>query len=178
MFMNLSESFLSELQHEAAKTRKYLELVPEEHFDWKPHAKSMSLIRLASHVAELAGWAHYTINYPELNLANFDYKPPVLKTNSDLMAMFDQNLANGVEAVKNVTNEQLMENWTLRNGDHIIFTLPKIAVLRDMVYNHLVHHRGQLSVYLRLLDVKIPGLYGPSADEADLVAEAESSATA
>lgn len=163
--MKLSEPLLIELQNEAANTKKYLDIVPAKSFDFKPHEKSMSLQRLAGHVAELPGWLHSTINAEELDFTKIDYTPPVITDGISLLRVFEDNLTLGTNALKNASDETLRGNWTLRNGDHIIFTMSRMGVIRNMVYNHMVHHRGQLSVYLRLLNIKIPGLYGPSADE-------------
>ena len=163
--MNLNQPLLNELKHEATNTRKILESVPAEHLGWKPHPKSMTLGRLASHVAELSDWLTYTINADELDLASLDYTPTELTDTQTLFKIFDESLARGTAALQNASDETLMSNWTLRTGDHVMFTLPKIVVVRNMVLNHIVHHRGQLSVFLRLLDVPVPGMYGPSYDE-------------
>lgn len=163
--MNLNESFILELQMEAATTRKLLERVPADKFDWKPHEKSMTMRVLATHIAEMTNWLPTIVNADELNFAAMDYKPKVVESTDELVQFFEQNLAQGVAALETVSNEQLAQNWTLRNGDETIFTAPKAQVIRGMVFNHVVHHRGQLSVYLRLNDIPVPAMYGPSADE-------------
>lgn len=161
----LNQPILSELQHEAAQTKKMLEKVPYDHFDWNPHQKSMNLGRLAAHVAELPGWITMIVTTGELDFSTFDYKPYKAKSTEDLAQFFNQNVQQALEALQGTSDETLLAPWTLRNGEHIIFTLPRIAAIRSMAMNHLIHHRGQLSVFLRLLDIPIPGMYGPSADE-------------
>ncbi len=163
--MALNHSLSAELEQEGANTRKMLERVPAEHFDWKPHEKSFSLGRLATHVAELPSWVGYTVKADELDFGTMDYKAPTINNSSDLMQLFEENLAKAKEDLRDVSDETLMKNWTLRNKDNVYFTMPKIAVLRSMVLNHIVHHRAQLSVYLRLLNIPVPGMYGPTADE-------------
>ncbi len=161
----LNQSIIPELQHEAAQTRKMLEKVPAEQFDWRPHQKSMSLKGLGGHVAELPGWVTMAIKKTELDFSTFDYKPYQAQSTEDLVAYFEKNVQEALEALQAATDEALMEPWSLRNGETIYFTMPRIAVIRSMALNHLIHHRGQLSVYLRLLEVPVPGMYGPSADE-------------
>lgn len=154
-----------EFKQEAANTRKLLERVPQEHFSWKPHEKSMTLLRLALHVVEMTRWATITLQQIELDFSKDYPKSPEIKTTSDLLLFFDQLKNEAIAALENTREETLVENWTLKNGEHVFFTMPKAVVLRSMVFNHIIHHRGQLTVYLRMLDVPIPGLYGPSADE-------------
>ena len=164
--MNLSDSFIAELQQESAATRKCLERIPEDKFDWKPHEKSFTMARLATHIAEMVGWAKETIEKSELDFAAAgEYKPFEPKTTAELVEYFDKNLAAAIGALKNASDEALMENWKLRNGEEIYFDMPRAQVLRGMVFNHMINHRGQLSVYLRLNDIPVPALYGPSADE-------------
>ncbi len=163
--MPLNQPLIAELKHEGANTRKMLERVPAEHFDWQPHAKSMSLVKLASHVAEIPLWAEFTINMDELDLAAGNFIPFKATSVVALLQMHDENIAKAITALESATDEQLIKVWTLKRGDFQIMSMPKIQVLRSMVGNHLYHHRGQLSVYLRMLDVAIPGMYGPSADE-------------
>lgn len=160
----ISESLIAELKQEAIATRKMLELVPLEKSDWKPHEKSMSLGRLTSHVAELPTWISYTADQDELDFKKIDYKPFVPESNSDLLSFFDKNVENAVKSLENCSDEDMKKNWTLRSGEQIFFTLPKVGVMRSMNMNHMIHHRGQLSVYLRLLNIALPGVYGPTAD--------------
>ncbi len=163
--MSLSESFIAELQHESTTTRRLLERVPESEFDWKPHEKSMTMRQLATHVAEMTTWLPLTVHGDELDFAKMDYKPTIVETTNELVEFFEKNLADGVESLKGATDEQMMQPWKLRNGEEIYFEQPKAQVVRGMVLNHIVHHRAQLSVYLRLKDVPVPAMYGPSADE-------------
>jgi|SRR4030095_3654723 len=163
--MPISESFLAELQQEARPTRKMLERVPLDKSDWAPHKKSTPLGRLATHIAEIPGWTSITLEHDELDFSKFDYKPRVADSTSELIKIFEENLFKAEQTLKKTGDEIFMQDWTMRNGEQIYFTLPKIAVLRSTCFNHLVHHRGQLSVYLRLLDVPLPGVYGPTADE-------------
>ena len=163
--MAINHSFSAELEHEGSNTRKMLERVPAEHFNWKPHEKSYSLGILATHIAELPTWVGYTLEADELDFATMNYKAPAVSSSSDLMKLFEENLAEAKEDLNDVPDETFMKNWALRNGGQIYFTMPKIAVLRNMVFNHIVHHRAQLGVYLRLLDIPVPGMYGPTADE-------------
>lgn len=163
--MSLNAPLITELQHELATTRKCLERLPEKDFDWKPHEKSMSLGQLAIHLAEMTGWVAETINKPEIDFATDYSKPPTIETTVDLVQYFDQKAVIAIDALKAADNENLLQNWTLRSGDKIFLSLPRVQVLRGMVINHIVHHRGQLSVYMRLRDVAVPALYGPSADE-------------
>jgi uncharacterized damage-inducible protein DinB len=162
---NLSAAWIGELQHEAATTRKILERVPEDKFGWQPHEKSMSFSRLATHVVEMFNWIKVTLETPELDFAGMDFKPFEPATNAELLELFDKNIAESVEALTNASDETFSENWTMRNGEQIYFTMPKMQVLRSFCLNHIIHHRGQLSVYLRLNDIPVPEIYGPSADE-------------
>lgn len=163
--MSLSGAFTAELKHEAVVTRKMLERVPLSEFDWKPHEKSMTLGGLAAHVAEMTGWITETVNKDELDFAKMDYKPMRPATNEELLEYFDGEISKAMEALSGASDVHLMQPWTLRNGETIYFTMPRVQVLRGMCMNHIVHHRGQLSVYLRMKDVPIPSIYGPSADE-------------
>lgn len=161
----INQGIINEFTHESAQTRKMLERVPFEKHDYKPHEKSMSLGSLASHVAQLAGWVSMVIHTEELDLASGDNKRYQPKDNAELLAYYDDNVAKAMEALQGAEREHMLKPWSLRMGDHVIFTMPRVAVLRSFAFNHMVHHRGQLSVYLRLNNVAVPGMYGPSADE-------------
>jgi uncharacterized damage-inducible protein DinB len=124
--------------------------------------------RLATLIAEMVSWTNDTLEKSELDFATVDYKPFEPKTTAELVEYFDKNLATATEALKNASDEALMENWKLRNGEEIYFEMPRVQVLRGMVFNHIINHRGQLSVYLRLNDISVPALYGPSADEGSM----------
>ncbi|HVX52479.1 MAG TPA: DinB family protein [Chitinophagaceae bacterium] len=159
--------FLKEMEQEAVTTRKMLERVPAEKFSWQPHPKSMTLQRLATHVAELPGWVSMTINTSELDFANNNYKPKVVSSIPELLEYFETGLANAKADLEKTNEEALNELWTLRNDDKIFSVRPKHEVIR-MSFCQTVHHRAQLGVFLRLLDVPIPGSYGPSADEHEM----------
>ena len=163
--MSMCETLAAELQQEAKTTRRLLERVPEASFDWKPHAKSMTLGRLAGHVAELPELIIPALTRDELDFAAGEFKPSVPKTTAELLEKFDRNIAAAAEALQKQPDERMGEKWKLRSGDHVLFEMPRAAVVRFVGLNHVVHHRGQLSVYLRLLDVPLPSIYGPSADE-------------
>jgi|ERR1044071_4166112 uncharacterized damage-inducible protein DinB len=162
--MNLTEQILVELKQEAATTRKMLERVPNESFAWQPHEKSMTLGRLAAHVAGLHGtWLKTALSQDEFDLA--DSLPLKAETVSDILEAFDQNISAAIELLQNQADERLFTTWRLKRGGQVLFEMPRWAVLRSMVINHIIHHRGQLSVYLRLLNVPLPSVYGPTADE-------------
>lgn len=162
--MNLTEQILTELRQEAATTRKMLERVPEESFAWQPHEKSMTLGRLAAHVAGLHGtWFKTALSQDEFDLA--DSLPLKADSVSDILEAFDQNVSEAVELLQAQSEEGMFTMWRLKRGGQVLFEMPRWAVLRSMVINHIIHHRGQLSVYLRLLNVPLPSVYGPTADE-------------
>ena len=164
----IGTAYIAEMEQEAKVSREVLSRIPAEKFDWKPHEKSMTFGRLATHVAEMFGWTPSTMTQPELDFSKFDYKPFEPPTTDDLLDFFDKNVAEAIETLRNATDEQFMETWTMRNGETIYFTMPKVVVMRSFVMNHIVHHRGQLSVYLRLNDISVPSIYGPSADEGSM----------
>ena len=163
--MTLGQILMAELKHEAVSTRKMLERIPAGKLAWKPHEKSMSLEHLAGHIVNMFGWTNVTLKQDELDFAKSDYKPKSYREASELVADFDKNIEEAVETLSNISNEEMAENWTMRNGEQVYFTMPRTAVMRTFVMNHIIHHRGQLSVYLRLLDVPLPSVYGPTADE-------------
>jgi uncharacterized damage-inducible protein DinB len=162
--VKVSDALLPEFDQEMANTRKTLERVPMDNYEWQPHTKSFNMGRLATHVAQLPSWAQVTINSDELDLAG-GYDQPKPQTNQELLDLFDSNATEARKALEGASDDSYFKPWTLRMGDHVIFTMPKIAVIRSMVMNHIIHHRAQLTVYLRLNDIPVPGLYGPSADE-------------
>ncbi len=164
--MTMAESLLPEFDREMGVTRRLLERVPDGVFGWKPHEKSMTLGRLAEHLAELPQWCTITIVRDGIDMATGrppGYQSPA--TRDAVVAMFDTNVAEARTTLTSRTDAELMAPWTLSAQGKEIFTMPKAAVLRNFVMNHMVHHRGQLSVYLRLQNVPIPSMYGPSADE-------------
>jgi len=162
--MPMVDALLPEFDHEMTTTRKVLERVPEDKFEWKPHEKSFSFGALATHVAALPILGTEALTKSELDVAG--NKPPAAPpSKAELMSTFDGNVATTRAALTGKTDGELMATWTLKRGSKAIFSMPKANVLRFFMLNHLIHHRGQLSVYLRLLDVPVPSMYGPSADE-------------
>ncbi len=162
--MPLNQAFLPEFDHEMANTRKSLERVPDGKSDWKPHPKSMTLGGLATHLATINHWAEAIVGQDSFDVTNAP-PTPVLKSKAELLGAFDKNVATARKAIAAATDEQLMKPWSLISGGKAVFTLPRIGVLRSFVMNHVIHHRAQLGVYLRLNDVPVPSIYGPSADE-------------
>jgi uncharacterized damage-inducible protein DinB len=166
--MPLNQALLPEYDQEMANTRKTLERVPEDKFDWKPHQKSFSMGALATHLATLPSWGVITIQKESFDVAPEGEPPPraeLATSVEDLLQRFDQNVASTREALAAASDEELLKSWTLLKGGRAIFSLPRIAALRSFVMNHNIHHRAQLGVYLRLNDVPVPSIYGPSADE-------------
>ncbi len=164
--MSLKESIIAEIKQESATTRRLIERVPEAAFQWQPHKKSMTLVRLASHIPELIGWVKTIVSQAEWDFGSDHYVPPAPSTESELLKLFDDNVSTALGLLENQTDESLLSHWRLRNGETVLLDLPRAAALRTVVMNHVIHHRGQLSVYLRLLDVPLPPIYGPTADEA------------
>jgi uncharacterized damage-inducible protein DinB len=162
--MTIAETLLPEFDRETTTTRKLLERLPEDKFEWKPHAKSMSLGQLAAHVATIPMWGSVTVSQPEFDLATNPPRPP-MATRAEILAAFDRFVRETRAALVGRSDPELMAPWALRNGKETVFSMPKVAVWRSFVMSHLIHHRGQLSVYLRMQDVALPGIYGPSADE-------------
>ena len=166
--MDATRYYLPEFDQEMATTRRVLERVPEDKLDWKPHAKSMSLGQLASHVAQLPDWASNIFSADE-----FDFRPPDgpafaaadCRSREELLTLFDRSVLIARKAIAAATEAGLDTPWTLKAGPHTIFSAPRWSVFRGFGMNHMIHHRAQLAVYLRLLDVPVPGIYGPTADE-------------
>lgn len=158
------EQFQKEFEQEAITTRKMLTRVPNDRYDWQPHAKSMTIRQLATHIAELPTWLDMTFKTDELDFAVSEYKPHPINNTNELVAYMEENFEKGRAALRAGSESVLDKPWTLRNGEQVYSTRPKRDVLR-MTMNQITHHRAQLGVYLRLLDVPIPGSYGPSADE-------------
>ena len=166
--MTIGQSMLAEFDEEMKNTRKVLERCPDEKWNWKPHEKSGTLGWLAMHVGTVPEWITMTINTEELDYAPVDgpsYTPPKIENREQLLAAFDKAAAEARQALENVSDADLMKNWKLLAGGQEIFVMPRVACIRGMCMNHLYHHRGQLTVYFRLVGVAVPGLYGPSADE-------------
>lgn len=162
--MQIIQMFLNEVEQEAQTTRKFLSIIPNDKFDWQPHPKSMTIRQLSTHIAELPGWISLAINTDELDFAQNAYKPEILNSTEELLEQFERNLAAAKENLANTNEDVLAQMWTLRNGDDIYMTQTKAEVVRVSI-SQTIHHRAQLGVFLRLLNVPIPGSYGPSADE-------------
>lgn len=162
--MTIIEALQRELEKEAITTRKMLSAVPNDKYNWKPHSKSMTIQKLVGHIAELPTWIGMVFNTDELDFGNNPYQPVVLENTADLLSYFETCVAEGRESLEKADPALLSKDWTLRNGDHIYVVESKYDVLR-MTFSQIIHHRAQLGVYLRLLDIPIPGSYGPSADE-------------
>lgn len=165
--MSIADSLLPEYDHELATTRRVLERVPEAEFGWKPHPKSMTLGQLAGHVANIPFWLSATIDAPFYDLTAGD-KEATLEAPASrdlLLKQFDEKVRKARASLANASDAELMAPWSLKHGGTEIFSLPRVAAVRSFVMNHMIHHRGQLSVYLRLKDVPVPPIYGPTADE-------------
>lgn len=162
--MKLSQTLLAEVKREAASTRTLLSLVPFEKADFKPHEKSMSLKRLAIHVAEISGWWKECLVKDELDFSAGDYTPKEYTSTEEIIKLHDDLVSKSEKILNDIPEEEFQKPWTMRNGETIYFTLPKSEVVRTWCMNHLYHHRAQLTVYLRLLNIPLPSIYGPSAD--------------
>lgn len=166
--MSISASLLPEFDQEMANTRNALGRIPDDKFDWKPHEKSWAMGGLATHLANLPIWTVYTINQDSLDLAppgGGSFRVEEKNSRQEILEDFDKNVAAARAAIVGASDEEMLKPWTLLKGGVTLMTLPKIAVLRSFVMNHIIHHRGQFTVYLRLNDVPVPSIYGPSADE-------------
>ncbi len=166
----IADTLAQEIEHEARSTRAMLALVPADRFDYKPHEKSMPLMMLASHLAESLDWLVGTIRDDRWEMDEETYQPFVAGSVEELLATFDSNLAAGLEALRDASDEHMMGVWTMTNKatGAAFFSMPRAAVVRAFICNHVYHHRGQLSVYLRLLDQPLPQVYGPTADHPEM----------
>ena len=165
--MPIADSLLPEFDHEMTVTRKLLERVPEDKYEWKPHLRSMSLGELAQHVATIPHWGTVTMTTTELDLEGYP-RPTPWTTRAELLSTFDQHAGAARAALVGKGDGELMAPWVLKRGGHTIFTMPRAMVWRSFVMSHLIHHRAQLGVYLRMHDVPLPAMYGPTADEGTL----------
>lgn len=156
---------IGDAMHELAATRRILNVLPEEHMTWKPHVKSMTLGGLATHLINLLNWQMAILQYPALDLSTLPSQREALTSRENILEEFDANLAKLEQLLANCDEKMLGEEWTLQNGDHILLRQPRAMALRSFGLSHMIHHRAQLGVYLRLLDVPVPGMYGLSADE-------------
>lgn len=163
--MNISDVFLEELQGEAPATRKLLEAVPEADFGWKPHEKSFTLVKLASHVAEIPQWVNEVLNQDVFEINRATYKPFIARNVGELVAEWDRTLEKGLGHLKNYPDAKWMDTWTMTIDGKVYMQQSRLTTVRQFVTNHLVHHRAQLGVYLRLLNVPLPSTYGPTADK-------------
>ena len=169
--MSISASLLPELDQEMAGTRTTLERIPEDKFDFRPHPKSFNLISLATHIANMIGWGRDTLASESFDVAPVGgepYKEEPAASVAELLETFDKNLAEFRAALAAASDADFMVNWSLLAGGNVVFSMPRIACIRGMILNHLIHHRAQLTVYLRMNDVPVPALYGPSADEGNM----------
>jgi uncharacterized damage-inducible protein DinB len=162
--MSLIQMLVKEMQQEAQTTRKMLERVPNDKYDWQPHPKSMTIRQLTTHIAELPTWVPLALTTDELDFATSPYSPVAINNTTELLDLFERSLADGQSSLSRAADDQLEPMWTLRNGDEIYSKTTKGEVIR-MTFSQIVHHRAQLGVCLRLLNIPIPGSYGPSADE-------------
>ncbi len=166
--MAMSQALLPEFEMEFANTRKMLEQVPDDKLAWKPQEKSFSMGDLATHIAEVPGWMASAIQQDGFDVAPKDgpkYERPKLSSRQEILDQFDKHVASTREVLAGAKDEDLMKPWSLLKAGEAMFTMPRIAVIRSFLMNHTIHHRAQLGVYLRLNDVAVPGMYGPSADE-------------
>jgi uncharacterized damage-inducible protein DinB len=162
--MPIAQALLPEFDYEMATTRKMIERFPEDKVEWRPHETCMTLGRLAGHMSELAGWVVPTVNQDELVL-DPSYAPNVMKSRAETLKQFDENVKASRAAIAGASDETLMKPWSLVAGGKTVMTMPKVAVLRSFVMNHMIHHRGQLAAFYRIAGVQIPSIYGPSKDE-------------
>ncbi len=173
--MTIGQSMLPEFDQEMQNTRKVLERLPDDKWSWKPHEKSGTVGWYAGHIATLPGWTTMTINTEQLDYAPVGgpaYQPPKIENREQALANFDKEVGEARAALASVSDAEMMKGWTLLAGGQTIFTMPRIACVRGFVMNHLIHHRAQLTVYYRMLDIPVPGLYGPSGDENQTAASA------
>lgn len=166
--MAIVDALLPEFDHEMATTRKCLERLPDDKWAFKPHEKSMDLGDLASHLTSILNWLPPTANDDEFDMdppGGTPYKSPRYANRAETLAAFDENVGKGRAALAGVSDQAMMAGWSLKSGGKTLFAMPRIAVLRSFIFSHNVHHRAQLGVYLRMNDVPVPAIYGPSADE-------------
>lgn len=169
--MTIGQGMAEELKHEAISTRKALERVPDEKFEYTPHPKSMKMGQLASHIVELLSWVAPMLADDAWDIEPVDgskYVPYMAKSTAELVEQFDQNLASAIEALQGISDEELMKIWSMKKAGEAMMSFPKVVAMRNFVLSHLVHHRAQLGVYLRLNDIPVPAMFGPSADEGSM----------
>ena len=162
--MNVIPFLIKELEHEATTTTKFLKLVNPDKFDYKPHPKSMSMKQLCTHIAELPAWVDLAVNTDGIDFATMDWTPTEVSSTNDLVELLNRSVQKALKALQEVKDEDLVKTWTMKNGDQVLQSMTKYESIRH-AYSQTSHHRAQLGVYLRLLDIPIPGSYGPSADD-------------
>lgn len=163
--MAIKDAILPEFDHEMATTRRVLERVPDHPDDWKPHAKSMSLARLAGHMAELPGLGLAALEADAFDVASEQYNPYTFTSRAEALALFDDYVGKLRAAIAATDDERFLQTWNFLKNGQLMFAAPRVAAYRTFFMNHQIHHRGQLTVYLRLRDVPLPSVYGPTADE-------------
>ncbi len=162
--MSIKDGILVEIERETQNTRRILEKLSNEHWNYKPHEKSMTLGDLASHIVDLHNWTHFATSKDAIDF-HIDYNPPKTTNVEELKISLESGLQKNKDFVNSQSDEFWLTNWTLKAGEHIIAEMPKLGAHRFIITNHLIHHRGQLTVYMRLLNIPLPGIYGPTADE-------------
>ena len=163
--MTMIESVTNEFEHEVKTTRRHLERLPSAKLDWRPHPKSYTARALASHIVECVGWAEGVLGKFEVDINPATHQSFEARSSEDLLSAYDDRVADGKRVLARATEADLLQPWRLKIAGRVRFERPRLIVFRDFCLNHLIHHRGQLSVYLRLLDLPVPGSYGPTADE-------------
>ena len=164
--MAIKDAFIAELKHETSLTKKILERVPIDQKDWTPHEKSMSLGRLATHIAETVKWISTIRHIDDFDfMRDYNFKQHVAASQEELLQLFQTNLDNALTDLAAMNDDDFSKTWIVRRGEQVMYQMTKKVAIRGWGFSHQIHHRGQLSVYLRLLDVPVPGMYGPSADE-------------
>lgn|SRR5690606_540289 len=162
--MSIKKAILIELEREKENTKRIINRLDDDKFNYKPHEKSMTLGELANHIVELHNWVGFVISKEEFNF-HTDYKPSTLTLVDDLLSKLESDFEKNKAIIEQMDENVVFENWALKAGDHVVASMPKTGALRFIVTNHLIHHRGQLTVYMRLLDIPLPGIYGPTADD-------------
>lgn len=170
--MSIAQNMLGEFDHEMANTRKTLERIPLDKLEFKPDPKSMSLGRLAGHIAEMVGWGTMILQTDSLDMNPNDYKPLEVTSKDQLLTLLDENASKLRSTLAATPDADMMKIWALRIGGNELFSMPRVACVRSMIMNHVIHHRAQLTVYYRMVGVPVPALYGPSADEGSAAASA------
>jgi uncharacterized damage-inducible protein DinB len=161
----IRQGIIKEIQHEGSQTKRILERIPIGNFNWKPHEKSREIGQLAIHVAQIPAWTSRILSATDFDMLTFKREIPEIKSDNDLIKISEENIQKAVDDLQRAGDEDMMVMWSFKRGEQVIFSLPRAAAIRNMSMNHLIHHRGQLSVYLRLLNIPVPGMYGASADE-------------